>query len=118
MVDQYYKKPVNTSAIKQAYWRCTPLSKFGFELSSDSEPVEEKKTEVYKMANTGKFEDRFTELGAIWKQKDGATLSFKLKDGVSLKSGDNIVAFSNKFKKEDKHPDYNLYLDKQPKAAK
>jgi len=130
MVDQYYKKPVNTSAIKQAHWRCTPFGKFGFEVSSDSAaqntnscsqhdgsksepPKEINKLEVYKMESKGNFKDRYKEIGCIY--MNDKALSFRLNAEAVVKPTDSIVAFKNKFKTEAKHPDYNLFLDMQPK---
>ena len=119
MIDQYYKKPVNTSPIKQAHWRTTPLSKFGFEVASsgsDSEPREIKIRDEYKMESKGNFKDRYKEIGCIY--MNDKALSFRLNAEAVVKPTDSIVAFKNKFKTEAKHPDYNLFLDMQPKAAK
>ena len=69
------------------------------------------------MAHETKFEDRFKEIGAIW-VKDKGVLSFSLKDDVSIKSGDSIVGFKNKFKSENaKAPDYRLFRDTEPKQV-
>jgi hypothetical protein len=115
MVDQYYKKPVNTSAIKQAHWRTTPLGKFGFEVSSKSEPTKEIQIrDEYKMEAKGNFKDRYKEIGCIY--MNDKALSFRLNAEAVVKPTDSLVAFKNKFKTEAKHPDYNLFLDMKPQT--
>jgi hypothetical protein len=114
MVDQYYKKPVNTSAIKQAHWRTTPLSKFGFEVTTSGSDSEPKDTRCITMETKGNFKDRYKEIGCIY--MNDKALSFRLNAEAVVKPTDSIVAFKNKFKTEAKHPDYNLFIDMKPQT--
>jgi uncharacterized protein (DUF736 family) len=55
------------------------------------------------------------ELGALWKKK-GATQTY-LTGHLSFEDGEriNVVVFSNKNKKNDKAPDFRVYVS-EPKA--
>ena len=48
------------------------------------------------------------EAGTIYQNTSASGTEF-LK--ISIK-GEKFVAFRNKFKKEDRHPDWNVYIDK------
>lgn len=44
-------------------------------------------------------------IGAIWVKRSGSGAEYF---SISL-NGENYVAFANKYKKEDRHPDYRIF---------
>ena len=56
------------------------------------------------------------KVGALWlKEKDGSKyMSGKLTEGIA--AGAQVLVYRNKYKKDEKHPDYTLHIieDDQP----
>ena len=65
--------------------------------------------------NNNDWQER--ECGALWKQK-GKNQNFlsghvEVDNGLGEKQKVKLVVFSNKHKKQDKHPDFRVYLSKE-----
>jgi len=54
------------------------------------------------------------DIGGLWKQEGKAYLvSAKLKEDITIPKGKKIFLFPNKYKQEERHPDYLLIYPKQ-----
>lgn len=78
------------------------------------------KTKIFKtMNNTNNTQSKNQELGALWKRKSKAGMSF-LSGYINDHDGQKIdvVVFANSKKTNDKAPDYRLYISKPLDNAK
>ena len=64
------------------------------------------KTETKNTQTPENTKATFTKVGGAWVNEN--SISLKLNNDVTLKTGDKIYLVKNKFKDTDKKPDYNI----------